>query len=123
MRIKDHGEWEHYVPREYPFAHISTHNILFCRRVSDKRDWYEFQRLELDIGTIKATLMKVDGDWTVQTTSRDPSFLFPVGMRLIEIDDTDEAVEHESLRRMRVNLKTQAFAPALPWPTVGSENG
>jgi len=126
MRIKDHGDWVSYEPSEKLFPNITTHNILYCQRVSDKRDWYDFQRNELrDIGTIKATLMQIDGEWTVQTTARDPSFLFPAGLKLIEIDDTDGAVEHESLRRMRVNLKTHALAPALPWPgqTVGSEHG
>ena len=78
-----------------------------------------FQRTQLtDIGTIKATLSQVDGEWTVQTTSRDPSFLFPADHKLIEIDDNDEPVEHESLRRMRFNPKRRTFAPALPWPVM-----
>jgi len=118
MNIKDHGDWERYVPKENPFAHINTHNILFCQRKTDQRDWYEYQKSELrGKDTIKATLLKLDDEWTVQTTARDPSFLFPAGHKLIELDEPLQ-IDHETLRGMRADLSKQALLPKLPWPVT-----
>jgi len=118
MNIKDHGDWVRYEPKDNPLAHINTHTIMFCQRVSDKRDWYEYQQTQLKgSDTIKATLMQVEEEWTVQSTARDSSFLFPAGHKLIELDEPI-SLDHETLRGMRVDLNKQALLKKLPWPVT-----
>jgi len=69
MRFIDHGNWVTYVPENHP---LLEYNVLFCRRISDGIDWYEFQRSELThLDTIKLTLLLVNKKhWQVQTTAR-----------------------------------------------------
>lgn len=91
MRIVDHGKWEIYEP-ERPPPELLGQRVMFCRRISDGKDWYQFQR-ELLNDNIKIT---VDSGNTVQATHRDVSMMFPAGMRLLEVESD---VRHESLRQ------------------------
>ena len=92
--IIDHGEWAVYEPEINPFKNVQ-HRIMFCRRVSDGRDWYEFRK-ELENDNIKLTVDLHQS--TVQTTSRDVSALFPAGARLLEMDAAPD-FDHAALRR------------------------
>jgi len=110
MRFIDHGNWVTYVPENHP---LLEYNVLFCRRISDGIDWYEFQRSELThLDTIKLTLLLVNKKhWQVQTTARDASMLFPAEHRLIEIGNAET---HEDLRTLRFDLKRGEFLEGLP---------
>jgi hypothetical protein len=91
MNITDHGTWEIYEPTKVP-RDLVGHRVMFCRRVSDGKDWYEFQK-EIQNNNIKIT---VDSDNTVQATHRDASMCFPAGMRLLEVEAD---IDHETLRQ------------------------
>lgn len=97
MKITDHGQWLLYEPDPHPFPHLAQ-RIMFCRREVDQRDWYLFQK-ELVNDNIKMTVKQIPGGWVVHATERDPSLLFPAGMKLLEIDD---AVGAHELYRQRV---------------------
>jgi hypothetical protein len=105
MHIIDHGEWETYKSSQHPRG--LPGNVLFCRRVSDKRDWYEFQSA-LKNDNIKLTVYRQ----VVMTTTHDASSLFPADMRVLEIVGFSD--DHETLRQQRYDGKT--FLPALPPP-------
>lgn len=97
MKIIDHGDWARYEPDPYPFEGLKQ-RVLFCRRESDGRDWYDFQQKELKHdGTVKMTILLSVS--VVMATERDPSLLFPANCKLIEVDGL--AGEHETYRRMR----------------------
>ena len=128
MEIKDHGNWEPYVPESYPIR--LPPNVLYARRVEDGTDWYLFQRKELTgEETIKLTaFQEPDGDWIVQATATDASMLFPINMRLIEVVGATEF--HETFRQKILNLDTlgrstrssgDAFTPARPTPVMRFE--
>jgi len=118
MEIVDHGEWIHCdKPENYPVKLPAS--IVFSRRVSDGRDWYQFQRQELaSPDTLKLLAMKTDdGEWSVITTTYDASMLFPsAGMRLLEV--RDPPADHESLRMQRIDFKAKKFAPPPPPPAT-----
>jgi hypothetical protein len=110
MKITDHGQWEVYEPETAP-AFLRAHKVMFCRRVSDKRDWYEFQH-ELGKDTIK---MVVDADGTVQATQREASMLFPGGRLLLEVYEAN--IDHETLRQKVFN--GTEFMPMRPPENIG----
>ena len=91
MKIIDHGEWTAYEPERLPPG-LGGQRVMFARRVSDQRDWYDFQR-ELRNDNIKLT---VSPEGTVQATYRDASMLFPAGMRVLEVEAD---IDHETLRQ------------------------
>lgn len=116
MNIIDHGEWVSYKPEHSPFpSTIDGMTLLFCRRVSDGRDWYEFQRKELTgTDSIYMTMMPVDH--VVRTTTHDASALFPAGMRVIEVTGATE--DHESFRQKKFDPKAKKFATHVPLKPV-----
>ena len=122
MEIIDHGNWEPYVPENYPIR--LPPNVLYARRVEDGTDWYLFQRKELTgQDTIKLTaFQEPDGDWVVQATETDASMLFPINMRLVELVGATE--HHETFRQKVLDLKKRggnAFAQARPDPVMRFE--
>jgi len=111
MNIKEHGAWAEYKPEIKP-AHLLNHNVIFMRRESDGRDWYDYQRNVLvGLDTIKLTLWKSENEWVVMSTTPDSSMLFPMNMRVLEID---YRADHESLRQHRFDDATKTFKPPLP---------
>ena len=116
MDIIDHGDWVAYTPDPWP-KHLPSH-IIFARRVSDGRDWYEFQRKELTgTDTVKMTLRKTDIGWAVLTTNLDGSALFPAGLRVIEVRGM--VGDHESFRTKILDLAKSTFAmPPEPPPSM-----
>jgi hypothetical protein len=112
MDFIDHGDWIHYTPDPWP-AHLSAHrNIMFAKRVSDGRDWYDFQRSELTgLDTIKMTLLPMREHLIVQATYHDASYIFPAAHKLIEIASSED---HESFRQKRFDLQRREFLPPLP---------
>jgi hypothetical protein len=86
MDIIDHGEWVIYTPEK---SNLPA-TVMFCRRVADGKDWYEYLRTSFKPDTMKLTLKEYDGSLIVQAAHRDPSNLFPAGTRLIEIDAEGE---------------------------------
>lgn len=106
MNIIDHGEWVQYKPDPNPFPLVDGMSVLFCRRISDGRDWYDFHRKELTSPhSIYMTLMKVDR--VVRVTTRDATTLFPAGMQLIEVTGVTE--DHELFRQKRFDPERRAF--------------
>lgn len=84
VTVIDHGDWELYTPPCYP-SHLPP-NILFCRRVSDKRDWYDLVHSGyLDGDSVKMTVYKLGDDWIVQAVNTDPQRLWPVSQKLLEL--------------------------------------
>jgi len=77
-----HGEWERYTPNRLPRGVTPNHNVMFCRRVGDNVDWYDFINIMLfRKKSIKVTVM--DGE--VKAANRDPSKLFPQYCSVYEI--------------------------------------
>lgn len=107
MDIIDHGEWVAYRPESH---WLLQHNpkILFCKRVSDGVDWYEY-RATAGIptsNTVKMTLMKIGDDWQVMTTERDGTIIWPESTKLIEFKYDGE---HETLRQKFFDLDARQF--------------
>jgi hypothetical protein len=112
MDIRDHGDFVHYDPPDHP---LKRHNVVFCKRISDGRDWYELARELRKTDTIKMTVKNVDGDMVVVATAHDASMLFPIDCKLIEVSGVTEA--HEEFRNKRFDGKsfqpwTQKHPPA-----------
>lgn len=107
MDIKNHGDFAPYEPPDHP---LKVHRVMFCKRISDGRDWYELVRELRDTNSIKMTLKRVDGDLVVMATSHDASMLFPADGTLIEVSGATE--DHESFRNKRFDGKT--FQPWVP---------
>lgn len=106
MKITDHGEWVLYEPKVRPHAvRYVKQKIIFCQRVSDSVDWYEYQH-EVKNDNI---WMTVDKERTVQATARDVSMLFPADLKVLEVQDD---VDHESFRQ-KIFDGTK-FLPARP---------
>ena len=115
MHIIDHGEWIGYEPARRPSG--LTPNVMFAQRVSDQRDWYEYQRTEFKPDTIKMTLSRVGGRWTVQATALRADRLFPANHRVVEID---EQGDHERFRGRIFDPNSGAFsAPVLQVSRIG----
>jgi hypothetical protein len=107
MDIIDHGDWVVYRPERHWLLQ-QNNKVLFCRRASDGLDWYEY-RIGAGIltsSTVKMTLMKQGGEWTVMTTERDGTVIWPEACKLIEFAFDGE---HETLRRKIFNLVTHEF--------------
>ena len=114
MEFIDHGDWVPYVPDPWPPHLHLHHSVLFCKRVSDDRDWYDFQRKELKgQDTVKMTLLNLRGHWQVQASYHDASMIFPAAHKLIEIKGNLREA-HENFRRRRFDLQRGEFLSALP---------
>jgi hypothetical protein len=115
MQYIDYGDWVAYKPTDHPVLVLGAMHVQFCRRVSDSRDWYEFQQSELlsDNVSIKLTLFHTaDDQWSVGSTATDASLLFPARCKLIEIASYDGA--HEDLRGQFFDLETGEFTKPPP---------
>lgn len=111
MNIIDHGEWVQYKPDPNPFPKIDGMSVLFCRRVSDGRDWYDFHRKELtSTDSIYMTMLKADH--VVRVTTHDSTTLFPAGLWLIEVTGATE--DHESFRQRLFDPKKKLFSAYTP---------
>lgn len=100
MNIKEHGQWEIYKPLELPIG--MPPSALFCRRVTDKIDWYEYTVAHNTSINKPADAQKVFGDTTVKMTViwhpelemylvssavTNPIVLFPGNQQILEILD------------------------------------
>jgi len=95
MRVVDHGEWEIYEPEVVP-DFLRNQKVMFSRRASDGRDWYEFRKELTNPVSIKMTVMR---DTVMATTLDASEGLFPAGERLLEVFDAGH--DHESFRQKR----------------------
>lgn len=84
MQIIERGAWESYKPAEIPEG--LPDGVLFCRRIEDGVDWYEFQKRPFGDNSIYLVLR----DNVVQVATRELGRLFPVGSTLIELSDTND---------------------------------
>jgi hypothetical protein len=109
----DHGDWVAYRPEKH---WLFDHNprVMFCKRVSDGVDWYDYRR-EVGIATsvsLKMTLKQFEGRWQVMTTNREGEMIWPENTKLIEFDYDGE--DHERLWRKFFDLKTREFTDPEP---------
>jgi hypothetical protein len=102
MKIVNHGLWERYEPEVKPAWHPAT--VMYCRRVSDKIDWYDFHPT-LNHDTVKAT---VDSG-LVRAASREADRLFPQQAHVIEIYDIDNTDVQRIYGNKPFNLETNEF--------------
>ena len=118
MEIIDHGDWVPYTADLTTYPVKLPPNVLFVQRVSDGKDWYQFQRKELtNHDSIKMTVLNTGGDWVVQATATDPSYLFPANMKLIEVVGATDF--HETFRQKIFDDRKRGgnpFLPAIPFP-------
>jgi hypothetical protein len=92
--IEDLGIWQPYTPDVIsPEAQAATAMglgvVVFLRRESDGRDWYEFRDADgsfTEGGVLACALFDPGtGLETVDATQRDERMIFPAGQRLLEI--------------------------------------
>jgi hypothetical protein len=115
LKIIDHGEWVHYTPDPYPFPPtMGGATIVFARRVSDGRDWYDLRKELTNPDSIWVALLKKDDDWSVLVTTDDVSTLYPANNKVLELTGLTE--NHETLRQQLFNPKTKTFAKQPPPP-------
>lgn len=79
MAIIDHGQWQRYEPEVRP-AHLPA-SIMFCRRIGDGVDWYEYQKSS---PFSEGSVFFVVHQGRIKVATDDPSRLFPQGMHLFE---------------------------------------
>jgi len=92
MEVIDHGEWVSYNP-ENPIR-IETGIIMYCRRVSDQKDWYEYLKEKtFRQDSLKMTVMKMDEEVRISTAVQDASRLFPANQQVIEVIDAPNDAE------------------------------
>jgi len=124
MDFIDHGDWVAYKPENHPLRqHVNGHKLLFCKRVSDGVDWYDYRkekRLDKPSHSVKVTLLHQynplikDHEWVVMTTEKDePEFVWPEATRLIEIEFDGD---HEKLRQKRFDFRKREFYDPPPLP-------
>lgn len=85
ITIIDRGEWEPYRPTEVPPGFPAA--AMFCRRISDGVDWYEYLATggELSADTVKMTGIETNGALVIQAVATEADRLFPQNCRLIEV--------------------------------------
>jgi hypothetical protein len=125
MNYIDHGDWVIYKPQAHPLMqHVDGHKLLFCRRESDGVDWYEYRKAKgIDMPSGNRVLVTIlrqfnpliqKDEWVVMTTEKDePTFVWPEGTRLIEIEFDGD---HEKLRQQRFDFRKGEFKDGPPLP-------
>ena len=108
LNIIDHGEWVQYTPDPYPFPPtMGGMTVMFARRVSDGRDWYDLRKELTNSNSIWMTLTKIGDDSIVMATTDDVSTLCPATMQVIEVIGLTEP--HESFRQKKFDPKAKSM--------------
>lgn len=114
LKIIDHGEWVQYTPDPYPFPPtMGGMTVMFSRRVSDGRDWYDLRKELTSQVSIWMTLTKIGDDLIVMATTDDVSMLAPTNMQVIEVIGLTE--HHESFRQKRFDPKAKSSMPFVDY--------
>jgi hypothetical protein len=123
--FEDLGEWERYTPDPLPaYALGLSMPVLFARRLSDGVDWYDFARGLGDFtpGTALATTIRdpATGQEIAMGLFRDPSLVFPAGLRLLEVSglDPDDPAPWKSFEQQGYDPTKKALVPRAKLPVV-----
>lgn len=86
MKIKDHGKWVVYTPRNPVFPDVLA-DIMYAKRESDGVDWYVYSDFgkKFDKSTVKVTCYPMDGQWIVGAATFDGTAIFPGGLMVLEV--------------------------------------
>lgn len=119
MNIKDHGRWAAYRPDPRPEGLPAS--VLFARRESDGKDWYEYIREEgaFQEGSIKLTVF--DGD-VVGAAVFEADRLWPgYGQRVLEIIGITSADPQKEFGNKLYDQVTSSFAEPPPPPAASPQ--
>lgn len=117
MKIIEHGEWVKYTPDPYPFPPtMGGMTVIFAKRVSDGRDWYDLRKELTNPDSLWITLTKIGNDSIVMVTTDDVSTLFPANMQVIEV--IGFTGDHELLRQKKFDPKAKSTTPFLDYAPV-----
>lgn len=125
--VKDHGQWEKYVPNPLPKWAVGLpdgRSVMFMRRVSDGVDWYEYRNAGTNFqagSVLSCTLLNPsDGIETLKAVVRDVSQLTPAGQRVIEIFGFDPADDKpwNTLAWMTYDPIAKTLGPPAPDPVL-----
>lgn len=88
MKIKSHGEWVRYIPSSIPKEGVPD-GVIWARRKSDDKDWYEYVRNKQNFGikTVKFMAGPQSDGLIVGNAVFDQTMLFPAGCWVFEITD------------------------------------
>lgn len=126
LTVAELGEWAAYVPEPVPAAAPAA--ALFCRRVADGVDWYDFARAKNPDGTyvnfaaaaVKMTVMNIPArGWSVQAVTADHERLFPQGCLLLQVTGITDANPQAAYGGMVYDRTAQTFS-AAPAPVPRS---
>ncbi|WP_345820093.1 hypothetical protein ABC766_29310 [Methylobacterium fujisawaense] len=123
--FKDHGTWSEYVPDPMPdWTKLAGGQVIFLRRDSDGIDWYAYRNADdtFQAGSVLANTIKdpTAGREVIKAVFRDPSMIFPVGQRLIEIfgvEPTDQK-PHNLFAEMVFDPATHTLSDQPPQPIM-----
>lgn len=118
--ISEFGNFELYVPDVFPEGAPSS--ALFCRRVSDQRDWYSMARGPspfADGAVIATAFATSDPDVFVVGAvlwATDREMMFPAGALLLQIMGVDPTVEkpHKLFEQQLYSRSAATITPQPP---------
>jgi hypothetical protein len=97
--IINHGTWLPYTremvlsPEGHPMVPSGT---IFCKRVSDDVDWYEFSRAagSFAAGSVLVACLSTNLGYITQAVCADPQLMFPQNCMLIEVQGWEGEKPH-----------------------------